>query len=288
MTSEVGSVLPHAAHITQRAEQLIRKLVSVRSDNLRSRTAAEELRLCPPPEAVELLGYLMRARRERPAAAACVDAMARALAKEELDSEFVAAMQSLAQSRADRLVEALLASGPAARVYDHNEEPFVDRRLRQLSLGERRALSRSRDIDMLLRLAHDQDTRGVQGLRPTHAHVLEHVLASRFGQSRRVRQAVAHNPYAPVSLAVRAMASLTAPELDAIALDERVADEVRAHAGTLLVGRRVSPAEKEQATAWSETTQAVIDHWLTAQISERSIDPEDLDCVVVKHDDASD
>jgi hypothetical protein len=223
MTSEVGSVLPHAAHITQRAEQLIRKLVSVRSDSLRSRAAAEELRRCPPPEAVELLGYLMRARRERPAAAACVDAVARALAKEELDSEFVAAMQSLAQSRADRLVEALLASGPAARVYDHNEEPFVDRRLRQLSLGERRALSRSRDIDMLLRLAHDQDTRVVQGLlqnpritereaiiiasrRPTHAHVLEHVLASRFGQSRRVRQAVAHNPYAPVSLAVRAMA----------------------------------------------------------------------------------
>ena len=157
-------MLPPGADIVQRATRLIQKVSALRSDSLRSRVAAEELGALAPPLAVELLGYLLRQRRDSPSAAACVDAVARALAKGELSEDFVESLLTLAHSRADRLVEALLASGPAARTYDQNAETFVDRRLRALTLGERRALSRSRDIDMLVRLAHDQDTRVVQGL----------------------------------------------------------------------------------------------------------------------------
>lgn len=278
-------------------------MAALRTDSLRSRAVAEELSTLTPFDAVDLLGQLLRQRRDSPSAAACVDAVTRALAKGELSEDFVEALQTLARSRADRLVEALLASGPAVRTYDKNEEAFVDRRLRALTLGERRAMSRSRNIDLLVRLAHDQDIRVVQGLlqnpritereavmiasrRPTHATVLEQVLASKFGQYRRVRRAVAHNPYSPVALAARAMATLTVPELEEIASDDKIAEDVRQHARTLIVGRTATPAERTRQVRNAAASDENLEAWLEHAASERSLAPEDLDIEFL--DDAED
>jgi hypothetical protein len=235
--------------------------VGIGSDVLRAKVAAQELGRLEPAVSALLLSRLVRWSRDWQVAATTLGAVDRALMRGELDAEVVAATQACARSRADRLVEALLATGPAARIYDQNDEQFVDRRMKALTLGQRRALSRTKDIDQLLRLAHDQDPRVVSELlqnprltereaviiasrRPTHAHVLEAVLASRFGGSRRVRRAIAHNPYSTVAQAVRALATLTLGELRLIAEDEHVAAEVRQHAGSLSVNRRPTPAER--------------------------------------------
>jgi hypothetical protein len=248
------------------AERFCQKVASIGTDTLRAKVAALELARLTPAVAALLLGRLVRLSRDRPQAANALGAVDRALMRGEIDAEFVAEAQACARSRADRLVEALFATGPAARTYDQNEEQFVDRRMRTLTLGQRRALSRTRDIDLLLRLAHDQDPRVVSELlqnprltereaviiasrRPTHAHILEAVLASRFGGSRRVRRAIAHNPYSTVAQAVRALATLTIAELRLVSEDEHVTAEVRKHAGSLSINRRPTPAERDATAA---------------------------------------
>lgn len=248
------------------AERYVRRVVAVPGEELRAHQAGQVLLSLPAPVASGVVGLCVRWARHKPAAADALAALTRALARGEVDAEFVATCLDHARSRADRLAEAVFAQGPAARTYDRNDERFVDRKMRRLTLGERRALSRSRDIDMLVRLAHDQDPRVVRELlvnprltereavmvasrRPTHAHVLEAVLASRFGTSRRVRRAVAHNPYSPVALAMRAIAPLSAPELRLVIEDPHVSEEVRRHARSLLVGRSVTPAERDAAPA---------------------------------------
>ncbi len=250
-------------HLETLIERVFRRLAAVRSDSLRALAAASELTALTPSVAAAFLGRVVREARDRRIAADALAAVNRALARGDLEPELVEATLACARSRADRLVEALLAAGPAIRVYDQNDEQFVDRRMRSLTLGERRALSKSRDIDKLLRLAHDQDPRVIQGLlqnprltereaviiasrRPTHAHVLEAVLASRFGMSRRVRRAVAHNPYSSVSQAARAMTTLTSGELRLLATDERVAEPIRRHAAALRAGRRTTAAERDR------------------------------------------
>lgn len=255
---------PTGPEIAALADRLTHKLLGTASDGLRAQVAAEELSRLSPATTALLLATLVRQARDLDRAASAIAAVTRALSRGELDPDFVAATLACARSRADRLVEALLATGPAVREYDQNHERFVDRRMRSMTLGERRALSKTRDIDLLVRLAHDQDPQVIRQLllnprvtereavtiasrRPTHAHVLETVLRSRFGHSRRVRRAVAHNPYASVAQAVRALATLTAGELRLVAADEHVSAEVRQHANALGIGRRSTPAERANA-----------------------------------------
>lgn len=255
---------PDPSGLDAEIERLCRHLGAIDTDQLRSRTAATELAHRSPPEVVLLLGRLLRAARDRPSAAVAVHAVSRALARGHLDPDQVDSWLAAARSRADRVVEALLAAGPALRTYDVDEEPFVDRKMRSMPLGQRRALAKTRDVDQLLRLAHDQDPRVIRQLlqnprltereavliasrRPTQAHVLEEVLASRFGTLVRVRLSVAHNPYAPLALALRALTGLPATALRDVAASERVSEPVRRHARALLVARRPLPSERASA-----------------------------------------
>ena len=74
--------------------------------------------------------------------------------------------------------------------------------------------------------------------RPTHAAVLEEVFRSRrWSSSRRVRKALAMNPFSPPALASAALSLLTSPELRDVARDEHVGPEVRARALRLLSRR---------------------------------------------------
>ncbi len=123
------------------------------------------------------------------------------------------------------------------------------------TLGHRRSIARGQDRDLLSRLVHDQDPVVVRHLlenpkiterevlvaasrRPTHAAVLEEVFRSpRFSSNRRVRKALALNPYSPPALAAAALSLLTGPDLREVARDESVRPEVREHAARLLALR---------------------------------------------------
>src|SRR5439155_16059273 len=128
------------------------------------------------------------------------------------------------------------------------------------TLGERRSLARTHDRDMLSRLASDQDPTVVRHVlenprctereallaasrRPQKTEVLEEIFRSRrWSINRRVRRAIALNPYSPPALAAAALALLTAPDLREVANDLTIATEVRVQARRLL-GSRGEEAE---------------------------------------------
>jgi hypothetical protein len=79
--------------------------------------------------------------------------------------------------------------------------------------------------------------------RPQRPEVLEEIFRSRrWSANRRVRRALALNPYCPPSLASAALALLTSPDLREVAKDLTVTTEVRVHARRLL-GNRSSEKE---------------------------------------------
>lgn len=247
-------------------DQLLRLLSGLKTQELRAQTLARELESLGSVLMAELTHLALHSARSHSRAADFVNALAHALERRLLDEEQVAQAREMARSRADRLSEAIFASGPPAREYDVNDEPFVDHQIRSLALGRRRSLSRIHDRFLLGRLVHDMDPVVIEQLmanplvteteallvasrRPTRPEVLESVLNSRFSTSLRVRRAISQNPYSTVSLAVRAMLSLDSPSLKQVIRDGQVSEEVREHARTFLVSRGVRPAERHQAEA---------------------------------------
>jgi hypothetical protein len=245
------------------AGDLARLLASLEAGELRARKAAQVLDELPPEHAVGLLGELIRRadRRTDPEAAA-LEGLLRAV-RELLDEERLDLLFRAAEAAADLEVQALFARTEPARSFDHEKEEWIDREMRARTLGERRSMARVPDRDMLSRLASDQDPTVVRHVlenprctereallaasrRPQKTEVLEEIFRSRrWSLNRRVRRAIALNPYSPPALASAALALLTAPDLREIARDLTVATEVRVHARRLLGNRRGTPEGAE-------------------------------------------
>jgi hypothetical protein len=235
------------------APELARLLASLEAGDLRAHKAAAVLEKLEPDEAVEVLGQLLRrADRRRDPESAAVEGLLRAvrdmLPVERLDELFRAA-------EADLEVQALFARTAPSRSFDHDREQWIDREMRARTLGERRQMARTHDRDLLARLASDQDPTVVRHVlqnprcterevllaasrRPQRPEVLEEIFRSRrWSANRRVRRALALNPYCPPSLASAALALLTSPDLREVASDLTVTTEVRVHARRLLGNR---------------------------------------------------
>ena len=235
------------------AVELARALASLEAGDLRARKAAELLIELSPELAVDLLSEIIRRadRRTDPESAALeglLKAVRELLPEDRIDLLFRAA-------EADLEVQALFARTSAARSFDHDREEWIDREMRARTLGERRALARTHDRDLLARLAQDPDPMVVKHIlqnprcterevllagsrRPQRPEVLEEIFRSRrWSANRRVRRALALNPYSPPSLASAALALLTAPDLREIASNLTIAPEVRVQARRLLGNR---------------------------------------------------
>src|SRR5215470_2916875 len=235
------------------AGELARTLASLEAGELRAHKAATVLATLPPGDAVVLLGHLIRrAHRRSDPEAAAMEGLLRAV-RDLLEDPIVDALYNAAED--DLEVQALFARTRPARDFDHDREEWIDREMRARTLGERRALARTHDRDLLARLATDPDAMVVKHVlqnarcterevllaasrRPQRTEVLEEIfLSRRWSSNRRVRRALALNPYSPPALAAAALALLTAPDLREVANDLTVATEVRVQARRLLGGR---------------------------------------------------
>jgi hypothetical protein len=247
------------------AAGLARSLASLESGELRARKAAALLSELPPEEAVDLLSQLVkRADRRVDPDAAALEGLLRAV-RELLDEERID--QLFRAAEVDLEVQALFARSHPARSFDHDREQWVDREMRARTLGERRALARTHDRDLLARLAGDQDPMVVRHIllnprcterevlisasrRPQRAEVLEEIFRSRrWSANRSVRRALALNPYSPPALASAALALLTAPDLREVAGNLTISPEVRVQARRLLGNRTGRPADPPQRDA---------------------------------------
>ena len=235
------------------AGELARGLASLEGGELRARKAAAVLCRLVPEEAVEVLSQLIRrAHRRTDPEAAALEGLLRAV-RELLDEERIDLLFRAAE--VDLEVQALFARTEPSRSFDHDREQWVDREMRARTLGERRALARTHDRDLLARLAGDQDPLVVRHIlqnprcterevllaasrRPQRPDVLEEIFRSRrWSVNRRVRRAISLNPYSPPSLASAALALLTAPDLREVAANLTICPEVRVQARRLLGNR---------------------------------------------------
>ena len=236
------------------ASELARTLASLEAGEMRARKAAAILRSLAPLEAVSVLGEVLRRadRRSDPEAAA-VEGLLRAV-RGLLDEGTVEALFTAAEGNLE--VQALFARTAPSRNFDHDREEWIDREMRARTLGQRRSLARTRDRDLLSRLATDQDPTVIRHVlqnplcterevlvaasrRPQRPDVLEEIFRSRrWSPNRRVRRALALNPYSPPALASAALALLTAPDLQEVAGDLTISTDVRVQARRLLGSRK--------------------------------------------------
>jgi hypothetical protein len=219
------------------------------------------LRGLEPAVAVPLLSQLLRASGQRSApAASALEGVLRALRVELDEAERSLLRESAAQAGALEVL-ALVSAAAATRSFDVDREQWVDREMRGRTLGMRKQLARAHDRDLLARLATDQDASVLRNLllnprlterevlvaasrRPARAAALEEIFRSRrWGQNRRVRRALALNPYSPPTLGVAALALLTAPDLREVMADSHLSADVRGQARRLLAQRLGKPEE---------------------------------------------
>ena len=246
------------------AGELARTLASLEGGELRARKAASLLYALPAEEAVDLLSQVLR-RADRPIDpdAAALEGLLRAV-RELLDEDRIDLL--FRASETDLEVQALFARTEPARSFDHDREEWIDREMRARTLGERRSLARTRDRDLLTRLATDQDAVVVKHIlmnprcterevllaasrRPQRPEVLEEIFRSRrWSVNRSVRRALALNPYSPPALASAALALLTAPDLREVARNLTLCPEVRVQARRLL-GNRSGPRDAASGDA---------------------------------------
>jgi hypothetical protein len=238
------------------AERLRRLLAAIDDLDLRGRRAAAFLDEVPAEEAVRVLEELLKSAQRR----LDPDAVALQGLIRGLDAYVAPALAERLRQTAQEIgahpVAALFTQSDARRSFDHDRETWVDREMRALTLGERKAMARGRNADVLARLAQDQDPAVVRNLlenprctereallaasrRPARAVVLQEVFRSRkWGVNRRVRKALAQNPYSPPALAVQALSLLAAQDLREISADATLASEVRVQARLLLAQRK--------------------------------------------------
>lgn len=236
--------------------RLAATLCSLDDRELRARRASALLAAMPADFAVRALADLVQGAGEGDAdQAAALEAVLHALHARPADP-LLEELREAAMLADERELEAVLSRRPPARVVDKGQPGYVDREMTARTLGHRKAIARGQNRDLLVRLAHDQDPDVVRNLlenpklterealiaasrRPTVAAVLEEVFRSRrWGINRRVRKALALNPYSPPALAAAALTNLPAPDLKEVARDTHLRAEVREHAHRLLSLRK--------------------------------------------------
>ncbi len=240
-----------------------RQLAGLIDPELRARRAAEVLSALAPEAAVELLAGLARRahRRTNPDSAALEGALR--ACRLHLSLERLEQLRGAATVANEEELMSLLSRTRAARAFEQEREAWVDRAMRARSLGERKQMARGHDRDKLARLATNPDPAVVRALlqnpRVTEREVLiappdgpraprcsEEFRSARSAQNRRVRRALALNPYSPPALATTALELLTTPDLREVAGDSNLAAEVRVHARRLLADRREAATRADE------------------------------------------
>lgn len=246
--------------MTTQLQAVARVLGSLEGGELRARKAAAILSSLDAGEAVALLGELLRkaGQRSDPHSAA-LEGLLVAL-RTLLEEPRRDALLQAAEAAHEPEVQALLARTAPARTFDDERWEWSDRAMRAVTLGERRAMAKRHDRDLLARLAADQDLLVIRHIlsnprcterevlliaarRPQRVELLEEIFRSRrWSTNHRVRRALALNPYSPPDLATAALALLTSPDLREVAGDLSITTEVRAQARRLIAQRSGKPA----------------------------------------------
>jgi hypothetical protein len=185
--------------------------------------------------------------------------------------ELVSALRNLAQDRGHFALARLLRRRAGIRDGVHEvpepsqRHPGDARVGRALTLGERKALARARNRDVLDRLLRDPHPHVIRNIlenpriteddvvrlaarRPTYPDVQAEIAQSpKWNVRQRVRLAIVQNPYTPTGISVPLLPLLIRPELDQVLAATDIPPIVRGAAIELLGRRPPIPAREAPA-----------------------------------------
>jgi hypothetical protein len=175
-------------------------------------------------------------------------------ATRSLPYELLEGLYAAATERGDDLLRRLLRT-PTPEQSMANPAEALPREVGEISLGVRRSLAKGTEKPMLEKLLLDPDRLVIRHLldnprvteddviriasrRPIAASTLNEVAQNRrWASRRRVRIALARNPYCPADVALRVLGSLPLRELRELRGDGTLSSEIRRHADEELARR---------------------------------------------------
>ncbi len=235
-----------------RALALARKLAALPEAQMRERVLAALLSELEPEMAAPVLAeFLARGRSGGPPFNVALRTLVGLLGRGMLPYETEASLYREARERGDEALMQMFYSGaelePSERVA---AEPQ-----RELTLGHRKALARSRDPAVLQRLMLDpeppvignllenpriteEDVIRLAARRPTDAEVQRQIASSRRWASRyRVKRALVLNPFTPLELSIRLLGFLNSGDLSLVRSSPTMSERLRSAAERLAAER---------------------------------------------------
>jgi hypothetical protein len=234
--------------LVERAEALARTVASLADVRMRVDYVRHELSLLDPMGAVDLLAVVAaRAEARDPSHASLLLSISVALADPVVEP-LRQTLHAAASTRGHLDLARLLAresTGPAADASSKNAQVPDFGRGRPLTLGERKALARTHDRNLILRVIRDphpdviavllanpslteSDVVRLCARRPVAAEVLREVFrATKWVVRYGVRRALVKNPYCPLDVALQLAAHLNAQDARAAADSPELPDELR-------------------------------------------------------------
>jgi hypothetical protein len=237
----------------------LRSLGGLPEGDARIGAAARELERAEPIEAAHALGELITGASTDPLTSRVAAALIRALVSarpEDLPADARERITAAAIEFQIDEVAVLFSSDAPARQMAEGEALRTDPALDGLSLGHKRQLARSIDPERAARFVAESDPSVVGNLllnprltedlvvrvaarRPARAEALRQIWNSaRWSTRRRVKLALAHNPYAEPEVVLKILPLLGGPDLRGVAEDSTLHPIVRAAARRLIETRR--------------------------------------------------
>lgn len=173
---------------------------------------------------------------------------------------------TIARSKDYKDVVRIMSRIPPWRVPGVEDEPLEDQQLKEITLGEKKSLARTRNRDLINRLLHDQNPAVIQILlqnpiltikeivkiaskRPTNPQVLWQVYRNtKWINHYSVKKSLINNPYCPTQISLSLLHFMLEQDLEDIAENEVLHPRIQESALELLMERRKAREEQKQTS----------------------------------------
>lgn len=239
-------------------QKLLNDLIALPEEKMRSGLLGRKFSEITPEEIARIIDLLYKkgaqGRLAREAQVILVDpaGLKAALGEEKYREVYLCSIE-LGLRKVSRLFSELPPHRKGLSGYDKEEEA----RMEFISLGQRRAMSRSHEKDTIDRLLSDPDPTVIGNLlnnprttlkevlkiaskRPNSVEILRLLTAHRVWSRRyEVKKAIVLNPYTPPRIAIGLLGFLLIQDLKAASADKSIHPEVRLSAKDLFEEKKV-------------------------------------------------
>lgn len=246
-------------------EELVAKLSAIKDIKMRTHLLAERLKMYPPGVVVEIIRFLSeKASRRDDYREVLLSLVDLETIRGYLGNERMSDIYTRAKERGYDEVVRIFSHPRALSHLKPPEEGGAELRsfFDDTTVGERRALAKGQDRNILERLLYDQNPLVIRDLllnprlterdviklaarRPNFPEVLEEIFnSSRWIVRYGVKVALARNPYTPPKIAIRLISFLMGSDLAEMMEDDTLHPEVREAARAEFFKRRAGSEER--------------------------------------------